>query len=210
MDYKEKYEQALERARKLQENSNGMILKKWLWGVFPELKESEGNIMRKMCMRYLDREYQHCPSADDRKNIEKWIAWLEKQGQQKPTINIEENIPHKVSEETTLYQQLKKTKKMEKSSLIGKQIIARVNNAGVFFGTLESVNADFTKMTEVRRIYYWEGALSVTHIAVDGITGGKVTVAAASVEFLTSNIIELVECAEKAIKNLQSIKPWKS
>lgn len=38
MDEKEKakaYDEALERAKKLQENSNGMILNKWLIGVFP-------------------------------------------------------------------------------------------------------------------------------------------------------------------------------
>ena len=69
MDYKEKYEQALERARKLQENSNGMILKKWLWDIFPELKESEGERIRKEIIEYIKTGTYH-------KN---WIAWLEKQ-----------------------------------------------------------------------------------------------------------------------------------
>jgi hypothetical protein len=41
-NYKQRYKEALERAQKMQENSNGMILKKWLWGVFPELKEKGG------------------------------------------------------------------------------------------------------------------------------------------------------------------------
>ena len=43
----DRYEEAVERARKLQENSNGMILKKWLWKIFPELKESEDERIRK-------------------------------------------------------------------------------------------------------------------------------------------------------------------
>ena len=34
------YDEALERAMELQEKSNGMILKKWLWKVFPELQEN--------------------------------------------------------------------------------------------------------------------------------------------------------------------------
>ena len=47
--------------------------------IFPELKESDGEIIRKMCIKYLDRAYQHCSFADDMKNIEKCIAWLETQ-----------------------------------------------------------------------------------------------------------------------------------
>lgn len=59
---------------------------------FPELKESKDEMIRKMCMRYLDREYQHCSFADDKKNIEKCIAWLEKQGKSMWRDEDEKNL----------------------------------------------------------------------------------------------------------------------
>jgi len=79
MDYEKKYKETLERARKLQENSNGMILKKWLWNIFPELKESEDEEIRKVLedivLNIHDIEVAQRYGVD-RSDI---IAWLEKQ-----------------------------------------------------------------------------------------------------------------------------------
>ena len=95
------------------------------------------------------------------------------------------------------------------SKLIGKQIIARIERAGVFFGTLEAKDSEITRMTDVRRIYYWSGALSVTDMSRNGIADGTVSAPAKSVEFETSSVIELNECAEEAVKSITSVKPWK-
>jgi hypothetical protein len=75
-----RYDEALERARKLQENSNGMILKKWLWNIFPELKENEDERIRKELIELIS--YMH--DADPRKRD--WIEWLKKQGEVKETL----------------------------------------------------------------------------------------------------------------------------
>jgi hypothetical protein len=77
----EKYNKALERAQKMQENSNGMILKKWLWGVFPEVKESEDERIKKTIIRILKGEIGYTSKED----IDKYVTWLEKQGEKKNT-----------------------------------------------------------------------------------------------------------------------------
>ena len=87
------YDEALERARKLynsEETSADVEIA--CETIFPELAESEDERIRKMCMRYLDREYQHCSFADDKKNIEKCIAWLEKQGEHKDYYTKQELV----------------------------------------------------------------------------------------------------------------------
>jgi hypothetical protein len=95
--------------------------------------------------------------------------------------------------------------------LIGKKIIARIDRAGVFHGTLAAKDAETTTMTDVRRIYYWRGALSVTDMSVTGVkAGSKVTVPAKRVEFETAKVIELIECTDKASKSIESIEPWKA
>lgn len=43
------------------------------------------------------------------------------------------------------------------TNLIGKKTIARIDRAGVFHGTLAAKDAETTTMTDVRRIYYWQG-----------------------------------------------------
>ena len=83
--YERKYKDSLERMKSWVKGEHPECFceaQKAAEFIFPELKEPEDEKMRKMCIRYLDRGYQHCSFADDMKNIEKCIAWLEKQGEQ--------------------------------------------------------------------------------------------------------------------------------
>lgn len=98
--------------------------------------------------------------------------------------------------------------KQVNSALIGKAIIARIDKAGVFHGILDYKDADITRMTDVRRIYYWQGPLSVTDMACNGINSGKVTLPAAAVEFETKNVVELVLASDEATARIKAIKPW--
>ena len=96
------------------------------------------------------------------------------------------------------------------TELLGKKIIARIERAGVFHGTLDHIDNDIMRLKDARRIYYWNGALSVTDIAAKGITGGKVTIPVTTVEFMSDKIVELNECSEDASKSIETIKPWKN
>ena len=96
------------------------------------------------------------------------------------------------------------------TELLNKRVIARIERAGVFHGTLDYIDSDIVRLKDARRIYYWRGALSVTDIAAKGITDGKVTIPVATVEFLSDKIVELNECSEEASKSIEAIKPWKN
>ena len=96
------------------------------------------------------------------------------------------------------------------TSLLNKRVIARIERAGVFHGTLDHIDNEIIRLKDARRIYYWNGALSVTDIAAKGITGGKVTIPVTTVEFMSDKIVELNECSAEATKSIESIKPWKN
>lgn len=95
-----------------------------------------------------------------------------------------------------------------KSALINETVIARIDRAGVFMGTLAHIDSDIVRLTTVRRIYYWQGALSVTDMASNGIKGGKVTKPCDVVEFNRSALTEINKCSDKAAKCITAIKPW--
>ena len=99
MDYEQKYKDALERATKLA--IDGYLDAIAINDIFPELKESNGEIIRKMCIEYLDRAYQHCSFADDMKNIEKCISWLEKQGEKNINHTDIKEKAHQIAWETS-------------------------------------------------------------------------------------------------------------
>ena len=95
------------------------------------------------------------------------------------------------------------------SNLIGKKIIARIDRAGVFHGVLEHKDAETTRLSKVRRIYYWEGPISVTDMSVVGVrAGSKVTLPAMEVEFQTASVVELIACDKKASEAIEAITPW--
>lgn len=96
------------------------------------------------------------------------------------------------------------------TNLIGKKIIARIDRAGVFHGTLAAKDAETTTMTDVRRIYYWKGPISVTDMSVTGVkAGSKITLPAKRVEFETGKVVELIECTNEASRAIESIEPWR-
>lgn len=78
MDYEKRYKEALERARKI-ENGEPLDVPDGTHipvAIFPELKESEDEKIRKQIISFLKEfEYDHYRSLD----FSSWIAWLEKQ-----------------------------------------------------------------------------------------------------------------------------------
>ena len=78
MNYEEKYNAALERAKKLQKTCDSMAVVGWCEYIFPELKESEDEEIRKWLINEIKIKHHNL----DEENIEfvdKAIAWLEKQ-----------------------------------------------------------------------------------------------------------------------------------
>lgn len=95
--------------------------------------------------------------------------------------------------------------------MIGKKVLIRSYAAGVFFGTLES--EQFTPAGKVvvlsnsRRIHYWEGAASLSQVAQEGISSGRVAMLEPLKEVV--NVIETTPLSEKAIENLENQETWK-
>lgn len=92
----------------------------------------------------------------------------------------------------------------------GKKVIIRADRSGVFFGTLKNKDGSEVTLTNCRRLWYWEGAASISQLAVDGVTkpsNCKFTVAVE--EILVMDTIEIIPCTKKAIKSIEGVKAWK-
>lgn len=106
---------------------------------------------------------------------------------------------------------------MEKDC-IGKKCIVRARNAGVFFGTIQEVERSasgeffIVKLTNVRRIWRWDGAASLSQLAVDGIADSGRRSCRFTVyvpEMVIGGCSELIPCTDKAIESIESIELWK-
>ena len=95
--------------------------------------------------------------------------------------------------------------------MIGKKVLIRSYGAGVFFGTLQSeaftLAGKVVTLTNSRRIHYWEGAASLSQVALDGIKSGRVAMIEPFKEVV--NVIETTPLSEIAIVNLENQPVWK-
>lgn len=85
----------------------------------------------------------------------------------------------------------------------------RGDRSGVFFGTLAEKDGREVRLEKCRRIWYWDGAASISQLAVDGTSnpgGCKFTVTVDEIEILDA--IEIIPCSEKAIKSIEGVKVW--
>ena len=96
------------------------------------------------------------------------------------------------------------------NDLIGKKVIVRGDRSGVFFGTLVERNGCEVKLEKCRRLWYWEGASSISQIATDGTTKPeqcKFTVAVEEIVILDA--IEIILCSDRAVMVIEGVDEWK-
>lgn len=96
------------------------------------------------------------------------------------------------------------------NAVIGKYCIVRGRGFGVFAGTVEAVDGNRVLLKDARRLWYWEGAASLSQVAAEGVknpNGCKFTVTVESV--LLMDVIEIIPATEQAKAIINEVRVWK-
>ena len=94
--------------------------------------------------------------------------------------------------------------------MIGKTCIVRTFSAGVFLGTVKERNGKEVLLTNARRIWYWDGAASLSQLATDGTSKPENCKFPAPVaEVLLTEAIEIIPSTEAAIASIEAVPVWK-
>jgi len=91
-----------------------------------------------------------------------------------------------------------------------KYVIVRTYSAGVFAGYLDSRNGQEVVLLNARRLWYWDGAASLSQAALEGFSkpqNCKFPAEVPRAELLQA--IEILDCTDKARKNIGEVKTWK-
>jgi hypothetical protein len=105
-----------------------------------------------------------------------------------------------------------KTGKTTKAYAKGPFVLIRSRNAGVFVGTLIARNdaKQLVKLHNAIRIWYWDGAFTLSQLAMEGVTkpeNCKFSVPVTEQEiFEVIEIIPVTAAAEANIKNVESCR----
>lgn len=90
-----------------------------------------------------------------------------------------------------------------------KYVICRTYSAGVFSGNLESRNGREVVLTNARRLWYWDGAASLSQLAMEGTKkpeNCKFPCIVDRVELLEA--IEIIDTTEAAQKSIETVPVW--
>ena len=92
-----------------------------------------------------------------------------------------------------------------------KKVLVRGSASGVFYGTLVKRTGQEVELSNCRRIWYWDGANSISELALTGTRkpdNCKFTVCVPSIEILDA--IEIIPCTNDAIKSIEAVLEWKN
>jgi hypothetical protein len=91
----------------------------------------------------------------------------------------------------------------------GQYIICRTYSAGVFAGTLVSRKGQEVELRQARRLWYWDGAASLSQLAMEGVKkpeNCKFPREVSSVVLL--NAIELLPVTKQARASIAQVAIW--
>ena len=91
-------------------------------------------------------------------------------------------------------------------------VLVRTKDAGVFAGYLNRrITSNEYELVNARRIWYWDGAASLSQLSIDGTSepeNCKFPEAVSIVRLL--GVIEILYPTQKAQKSIEGVKTWKA
>lgn len=93
----------------------------------------------------------------------------------------------------------------------GQKVLVRTEHAGVFFGVITEMEGQTAEVRDCRRIWYWDGAASLSELADCGPkkpANCKFSVAVSSIVVL--GVKEILPCTETAVKAIESVRVWRA
>ena len=89
--------------------------------------------------------------------------------------------------------------------------IVRANGAGVFFGEVEKIEGTTATLKNARRLWYWDGAASLSQLAMEGTSRPEDCKFPIPVEeVIVFNVLEILSVTDKAAKSIDGVKIWKA
>jgi len=91
----------------------------------------------------------------------------------------------------------------------GRYVIVRTYSAGVFAGEIQSRNGREVVLHKARRLWYWDGAASLSQLAMEGVKKPgtcKFPCEVDHVELLEA--VEILDCTEVARKSIAKVPVW--
>ena len=87
--------------------------------------------------------------------------------------------------------------------------MVRSTNAGVFAGVVDKIDGQTAHLKDARRIHYWDGAASLSQLAMDGTSKpNNCRFPCAVDEVCVFEVIEIIPITDRAKESIEGVKVW--
>ena len=94
--------------------------------------------------------------------------------------------------------------------IVNDYVIVRTYSAGVHAGELVSRNGKEVELKNARRIWYWDGAASLSQMAIEGVSKPQNCKFPCEVtKIILTEAIEIIPCTQRAIDSMRGVPIWK-
>lgn len=94
-------------------------------------------------------------------------------------------------------------------NLIGKMVMVRTYSAGVHYGVLVSMDGKIVELENARRVWYWDGAATISQLAAIGTSKpSKCKFPRAVATIILTEAIEIIPMTEASIASLSLVPVW--
>lgn len=93
---------------------------------------------------------------------------------------------------------------------MSQKYIVRCNGAGVFYTEIKERRGNEADLVNARRLWYWDGAASLSQLAIEGVSrpqNCKFTVTVPEMTVL--NVLEIIPCSEAACACIDEVPEWR-
>ena len=88
--------------------------------------------------------------------------------------------------------------------------IIRCDRAGVFYAEIKERRGSEVDLVNARRLWYWDGAASLSQLATEGTTAPRNCKFTVTVpEMTVLGVIEVIHCTEAAVKSINEVPEWR-
>lgn len=88
--------------------------------------------------------------------------------------------------------------------------IVRSRGAGVFFAEIVKRNGNEVELANARRLHYWDGAASLSQLAMEGVKKpNKCRFTMAVDSCIVMEVVEIIPCSPSAVENINAVPIWK-
>lgn len=95
------------------------------------------------------------------------------------------------------------------TNYVGKKVLVRGIQSGVYFGELVSQDKQEVEMKNVRNLWRWSGANTLLDLAENGAKNTTECRFSNQINsIILTDVCEIAPCSEKAVKNIEGVEEW--